>query len=121
MVVGTSLTDPSGSNALAEAARWMSSLLLGSVATIVATLALAAIGFGMLQGRLPIRRGIVVIMGCFIIFGATAVAGGLMDLSFARSDRSPRETPVASTSRPPAVPSQPQVYDPYAGASVPIR
>ena len=36
------------------------------------------VGSGALAVRLPIRRGITVILGCFILFGAQTIAGGIM-------------------------------------------
>jgi type IV secretory pathway VirB2 component (pilin) len=44
--------------------------LLGNVATAVAVMAVAAVGFMMLTGRMNWRFGATVIIGCFILFGA---------------------------------------------------
>jgi type IV secretory pathway VirB2 component (pilin) len=115
----TSLLEPDGGHALADAAAWVSGTLTGSVATVVATLAVAFIGFMMLQGRLALRRGLVVVIGCFLIFGARTIVTGLRNLGPAAGDRQQ----LAVTPIPPApkAPPQPLVYDPYAGASVPIK
>lgn len=117
-----SLADPGNSASLVAAATWVEALVTGTTATIVATIAVACVGFLMLQGRLPLRRGLVVVMGCFIIFGSSALAEGLMAVgqsasTFARNDPIAPATPAP----PPVAPSQPSVYDPYAGASVPDR
>ncbi|WP_333963801.1 TrbC/VirB2 family protein [Sphingomonas aurantiaca] len=73
-----SLADPGNSASLVAAATWVEALVTGTTATIVATIAVASVGFLMLQGRLPLRRGLVVVMGCFVIFGSGALAEGLL-------------------------------------------
>ena len=75
-----SLVDPDGSGVLAGAADWVRALVTGTPATIVATLAVAAVGLLMLQGRLPLRRGLTVALGFFVIFGAGAIADALLHL-----------------------------------------
>ena len=62
--------DPAGSGPINNALAWMQNTLLGSVATAVAVMAVAAVGFMMLTGRMNWRFGATVILGCFIIFGA---------------------------------------------------
>lgn len=49
---------------------WMQSILLGSIATTLAVMAVAGVGFMMLTGRMNWRYGATVIIGVFIIFGA---------------------------------------------------
>ena len=49
---------------------WMQSILLGPIATTVAVMAVAGVGFMMLTGRMNWRYGATVIIGVFIIFGA---------------------------------------------------
>jgi type IV secretion system protein VirB2 len=51
--------------------------LLGTVATTVAVIAVAAVGFMMLTGRINWRYGAVVILGCFVLFGATSIVAGI--------------------------------------------
>jgi type IV secretion system protein VirB2 len=55
--------------------------LLGSVATGIAVLAVAFVGFGLLGGRLNWRTGARVVMGVFILFGAPMIAQELMSLA----------------------------------------
>ena len=62
---------------LVTAISWVQDVLLGTVATSVAVIAVAAIGFGMLTGRINIRHGVTVVMGCFILFGASSIVAGL--------------------------------------------
>lgn len=125
IAAGPSLADPTGSGSLAAAAGWIKALVTGTPATLVATIAIACVGFLMLQGRLPLRRGMTVVLGCFVIFGASAIADGLLRLGDAAggSDRGTIAPMIAASPSPPLppVPAQPQVYDPYAGASVPVR
>jgi type IV secretion system protein VirB2 len=51
--------------------------LMGNVATAIAVMAVAAVGFMMLTGRLNWRFGGTVIVGCFILFGAGAIVTGI--------------------------------------------
>lgn len=69
--------DPEGSGVLVAAFNWMQGTLLGTVATVVAVIAVAAVGFGMLTGRVNWRHGAVVILGCFVLFGATSIVAGI--------------------------------------------
>src|SRR5690242_3493342 len=67
------LTDPAGSGVLVSAVRWLQGTLLGTVATVVAVIAVASVGFLMLTGRINWRYGATVILGCFILFGAASI------------------------------------------------
>ncbi|APE27855.1 TrbC/VirB2 family protein [Aurantiacibacter gangjinensis] len=69
--------DPAGSGPINNALTWMQNTLLGSVATAVAVMAVAAVGFLMLTGRMNWRFGATVILGCFIIFGAASIVAGI--------------------------------------------
>jgi type IV secretory pathway VirB2 component (pilin) len=121
MYSSSSLTDPTGSRPIAEGVAWVQGAALGSVATTVAVIAVAAIGLMMFAGRLELRRGITVVLGCFILFGAASIAAELTGLdradglqgSVAASDPSPLASQLPASAPPPAA------YDPYAGASVP--
>ena len=116
------MADPSGSASLVAAAGWVRSLVTGTAATAVATIAVAAIGFLMLQGRLPLRRGVVVVFGCFVIFGASTIAAALLAVGQSMSQApSVAVAPAIVPAPRPTAPPQPTVYDPYAGASVPVR
>lgn len=59
------------------AVNWLQGTLLGTVATVVAVIAIAAVGFMMLTGRMNWRHGAVVILGCFILFGAASIVAGI--------------------------------------------
>lgn len=72
-----SAADPHGSGPIVAALSWLQGTLMGSVATAVAVMAVAAVGFMMLAGRLNWRLGATVIVGCFILFGAGAIVSGI--------------------------------------------
>jgi len=69
--------DPAGSGVLVSAVNWLQGTLLGTVATVVAVIAVASVGFMMLTGRINWRHGAVVILGCFILFGASSIVVGI--------------------------------------------
>ena len=69
--------DPAGSGVLVSAVRWLEGTLLGTVATVVAVIAVASVGFLMLTGRINWRYGATVILGCFILFGAASIGAGI--------------------------------------------
>lgn len=69
--------DPEGSGPIVASVRWLQGTLLGTVATVVAVIAVATVGFMMLTGRINWRYGAVVILGCFILFGAATIVGGI--------------------------------------------
>ena len=69
--------DPQGSGPIVAALAWLQGTLLGNVATAVAVIAVAMVGFMMLTGRMNWRFGATVIIGCFILFGAGAIVSGI--------------------------------------------
>ena len=69
--------DPEGSGVIVNAVNWLQGTLLGTVATVIAVIAVAAVGFMMLTGRINWRHGAVVIVGCFILFGAASIVAGI--------------------------------------------
>lgn len=75
--VHAALSDPAGSGVLVGAVRWLEGTLLGTVATVVAVIAVASVGFLMLTGRINWRYGATVILGCFILFGAASIVAGI--------------------------------------------
>jgi type IV secretory pathway VirB2 component (pilin) len=119
-----SLADPAGSSAVVAAVRWIEGTLLGPAATSVAVVCVAAIGLMMLSGRIDFRRAAAIVLGCFILFGAPAIAaalhglagGGAPAAAVAEPAWAPPPLPV-----PPPPPPQAPNPDPYAGASVPAR
>jgi type IV secretory pathway VirB2 component (pilin) len=69
--------DPAGSGPIVSALGWLRDTLLGNVATAVAVIAVAMVGFMMLTGRMNWRFGATVILGCFILFGAASIVAGI--------------------------------------------
>ena len=124
------MTPDPGTSALSGAAQWLQAVLLGPAATAFAVLAIASVGFLMLSGRLHWRRGATALLGCFILFGAPAIAAGLIGAARSGQADGPPATAVEPVALPggkdgkppnpvcstcgPATPS-----DPYAGAYVP--
>ena len=69
--------NPQGSGPIVAALQWLQGTLLGNVATAVAVIAVAMVGFMMLTGRVNWKFGGTVIIGCFILFGASAIVSGI--------------------------------------------
>ena len=117
-----SLAEPPSPGVLRPAALWVEGILTGKLASVLAVIAVATLGFALLSGRIDIRRGLTVLVGCFILFGAPAIAVGLRSLADATSSdddatgaQPSDQTPIAT------MPANPNYFDPYAGASVPSR
>ena len=109
----------SSSEPLESSARWIASLFVGELATILCIIAVAFVGFFMMSGQLAIRRGMVVVLGCFVLLGASVIAGWFMAIGSNRDQlaAAPRQANVTaefggSRNLPAAT------YDPYAGASL---
>lgn len=118
--------DLAGSSATTSAVGSLEGTLLGSVATTVAIIAVASIGLLMLTGRVDVRRAAQVVFGCFIVFGASTIASGILGALNGTGAAAPE---FASTPPPPLLPPQTPAYpkanstpyDPYAGAALPPR
>ncbi len=116
--------EPTAPNAFAAAVQWLDSTLLGTVATGVAVIAVASVGFLLLLGRVDVRRAAQVIFGCFILFGASSIAAGIMRA--VNADGAPPKVQTAPPPPPTDPPAAPQTrpaaaYDPYAGAALPSQ
>lgn len=113
------------SNAINSASDWLQATFLGTLATSTAIVAIASIGFLMLSGRIDVRRSAQAIFGCFMIFGASTVAAGIVSAVPGRSASdavAQAPTPPQSLPTPPAYPNaNASAFDPYAGAAVPSR
>ena len=116
------ISDQISSSSIVASVLWVRGTLLGTLATSVAVLCVAAIGYEILKGRVPVRRLATVIIGCFILFGASDIAAALSALA--------RREPASQIDREPPAPafaaplrtnskSGSDPFDPYAGASVP--
>jgi type IV secretion system protein VirB2 len=81
LLAQSSFSDPAGSGAIVNAVQWMQGTLMGTVATVVAVIAIAVVGMMMLTGRMNWRYGATVIFGCFILFGAVSIVSGIRSVS----------------------------------------
>lgn len=107
---------PAPDSVLVAAGQWVAAVATGPVATGVATIAIAAVGFAMLAGRIDVRRGAVVVLGCFIVFGAPTIAGAFMQ--WAGGDSGAQLAASVPPAAPVPAPPPAQPNDPYAGASL---
>lgn len=117
------LADPLGSSALVTAIDWLEHTFVGTVATTVTIIAVAWVGVLMLSGRANLRHALTVILGCFVLFGASSIAAGIRSAAGGAGERT-AEFAQAPLQPPPGValpPAPEPSYDPYAGASVPRR
>src|SRR5438046_3308126 len=112
---------PAGANAFTSAVGWLQTTLLGTIATTLAIIAIASVGFLMLTGRIDVRRAAQVVFGCFIIFGASTIASGVLGAvsgTVAGADLA-QAPPPPQLAQPPAYPKANSTpYDPYAGAAL---
>jgi hypothetical protein len=116
---------------------WLQNTLLGTVATTVAVICVATVGLMMLSGRIDLRRGGSVVVGCFILFGASSIAAGIQGFAAGAPTSAdpvlqvePWAAPAPPVQAPLPLASPPDPYglappaapaDPYAGAAVPAR
>lgn len=106
------MTGGDEANVLLAAARWIEALLLGPLATSVAVISIASVGLLMLSGRVNVRRGLTAIVGCFILFGAGAIAEGLRGgVAMVAGD-----APAPSLSL-----QEPQTLEPLLAAPAPVQ
>lgn len=75
------VANPQGSGPIIAALSWIQGTLLGNVATMAAVMAVAAVGYMMLTGRINWRFAMTVILGCFILFGAGAIVAGIRSVA----------------------------------------
>lgn len=117
------LSDPIGSSPLVGAVHWLEGTLLGTIATTIAVISVASVGFMALAGRVDLRRAATVILGCFILFGASSIVAGItgMVTDGRTSDVTAPAVVAADTSPLERLPDPKPGYDPYAGAGVPMR
>lgn len=97
---------------------WLTGLLPGSLATFLATFAIAFVGFRLMSGRMMVRQGALIVLGCFILLGSGLIAQSLLDVAYVPGiDDGP--VPVADFGVPPpelratASPEGGNPFDPY--------
>ena len=118
MSVEPSLFEKSSGLAIESAASWLAELLTGRLATISAILAIALVGFAMLQGRLAFRTSARVLLGCAILFGAPTIAAAFISEWRGASSALDMDRGGTEIALPPRSKIPPADYDPYAGASL---
>ena len=74
-------TDPAGSGPILGALQWVQGTLLGNLATTAAVISVAVVGLMMLTGRIDWKRGLTVVVGAFIVFGAAAIVAGMRSIA----------------------------------------
>ena len=77
LAVAQTPMSPRGSGPIVAAVDWVQATLLGNIATTLAVIAVAIVGFMMLTGRVNWKHGAMVIVGCFVLFGATVIVAGI--------------------------------------------
>jgi type IV secretory pathway VirB2 component (pilin) len=103
----------------AGAAEWITGVLSGPAASALCIVAVAVLGMMMLTGRIPIRQGMQVVLGCFLLLGAGTIAAGLQQFGdAARGDAVGEVVIVPADDLAARRPLPPARYDPYAGASL---
>ena len=107
-----SLFDAPVSSPVEAAVDWISAVLLGELALGLCVLAVALVGLLMMSGRLPIKTGLRVAIGCFVVLGAPSIAAGFLGAVGDSPSPSMLAEPEPARLPPPAN------YDPYAGASL---
>ncbi len=110
-----SLFDQSGASPMASSLEWINGVLFGQIAVGLCVLAVAFVGFQMLTGRLALRRGLQVILGCFVLLGAPVIAAGFVSSFDAGIEPPPPLVPTMEEF-PPRDDLPPASRDPYSGA-----
>jgi type IV secretory pathway VirB2 component (pilin) len=118
IVIQPSLSDASPASVLVPATNWVMDLIFGPLATTICIIAIAWVGFAMLSGRIVIRRGVGVILGCFLLLGAKGIAEGLRGSATGPDIASQVTAPPPPVYAKAAPTNNANAYDPYAGAAV---
>lgn len=118
MLLISALDQTAPPDALA-AAQWVDRMLVGPLGTSVAVIGVAWFGFALLAGRFSLKRGGLLVLGCFVLFGAPGIARALIGLEQGGGAATAPISPEQITVPPPPVAVTPPPFAPYAGASVP--
>ncbi len=111
-------TPPASQEPVASSVNWISSTLLGEVAVTLCVIAIAFVGFSMLTGRISLRRGGQVILGCFILLGAPLIANTMLGAMGSNEDSGMGRADTVVYETQPREELPPADYNPYAGASL---
>jgi type IV secretion system protein VirB2 len=118
LAVQQSLFEAGGGTPMVESARWIEGVMLGEIALGVCVIAVAFIGALMLTGRLPLREGARVVVGCFVLLGAPVIAAGFVEGGSELIETRALPLPVVIQIENLRTDLQPANFDPYAGASL---
>jgi type IV secretion system protein VirB2 len=117
VTVAGSLFDAPPGSPMTSATDWLTRALSGNLAISLCVIAVTFVGLMLMTGRLAVRDGLRVALGCFVLLGAPVIAAGLRTAADATWPGStPHEPLPESSPQPPPLP--PASYDPYAGASL---
>ncbi len=116
--VQQSLFEADSATWMVESARWIERVMLGEIALALCVIAVAVIGALMLTGRMPLREGVRVVTGSFVLFGAPIIGAGFVEGGTAVIGSSALPPPVAVPIESPRHDLPPANFDPYAGASL---
>lgn len=111
-----SLFEQQGDTSIGTAIDWIGATVFGPASIVFCTIAIAFVGLTMLTGNLPVRRGLHVVVGCFVLFGAPLIATNLLSFRGLEAPSPPVEVKELDLSVGRDLP-QPS-RDPYAGASL---
>ncbi len=114
-------TPTTGQQPIGASVNWIADTLLGQLAVTLCVLAIAFVGFSMLTGRVSLRRGGQVILGCFLLLGAPLIAASVMGLMGPDegSQLGPADTVIYQAQ--PREPLPEATNNPYANAAMPRR
>ena len=107
----------SGSLAIEPGANWLVALVTGGLAVGLCAIAVAVIGLLTLSGRMPVRDGVRVVVGCFVLLGAPVIATAFVGTGQQIGSPPPPAEPIRSLAEPRRDLS-PSAFDPYAGNSL---
>lgn len=117
MTIAPSLFERPGDAVLPAASDWLTGTLFGPLAASLCVMAVAFVGLLLMTGRLSIQDGLKVVLGCFVLLGAPAIAAGLRSVAESTALPTPPQASIVMPTTP-APPLPPSSYDPYAGASL---
>ena len=112
-------------SAIGAATNWFMALLAGPIVTTLLIIAVAAFGFSLLFGRLSLRRGFEIVIGCFVLIGAADISQAMLGNVDSKTLPALPAAPASidESALPPLgpdpvpAPRSGNPFDPYAGKS----
>lgn len=121
MVIASSLFDVPTDHPISAGSDWVSQLIGGPAATTICVIAIGFLGFMLMSGRLAVRDGLRVVIGCFVLLGAPTLALSLLHIADGAQSAPAVDEAIAGPPAPTPTQLAPANYDPYAGASLKIE